>query len=162
MWVTSEKCPYSQFFWSMFSRILIEYGPENLRIRTLFTKCKTGFYFYENVLIFTHFVPPVSFYTHCKHQVNSGFLIFVGDIERDQRHKMFNQEYCVKTVCIRSCSGPYFSVSRLNTERYGVSLRIQCECRKIPTRKTPNTDAFHTVEQFNSSSELCCLFGKVQ
>ena len=88
MWVTSEKCPYSEFFWSMFSDIPIEYGPEKLRIGTLFTKSETGFYLDENVLTFTHFVPPVSFYTHYKHQVTSGFLIFVGDIERDQWHKM--------------------------------------------------------------------------
>ena len=42
-----EKCPYSEFFWSVFSRIRTEYGeilgnagkygPEKLRIRTLFT-----------------------------------------------------------------------------------------------------------------------------
>ena len=88
MWVTSEKCPYCEFFWSMFSHIPIEYGPEKLRTRTLFTKCKTGFYFYENVLIFIHFVPPISFYTHCKHQVTSGFLIFVGHTEGYQWHKM--------------------------------------------------------------------------
>ena len=30
-----KKCPYSEFFWSVFSRIWIEYGPEKLRIRTL-------------------------------------------------------------------------------------------------------------------------------
>ena len=23
-----EKCPYSEFFWSVYSRIRIEYGPE--------------------------------------------------------------------------------------------------------------------------------------
>ena len=27
--------------------------------------------------------------------------------------------------------------------RYGVSLHIQSKCRKIQTRKTPNTDTFH-------------------
>ena len=32
-------------------------------------------------------------------------------------------------------SGPYFPEFRLNTERYGVSLRIQSECGKIQTRK---------------------------
>ena len=32
------KCPYSKFFWSVFFRIRTEYGPENLRIRTLFTQ----------------------------------------------------------------------------------------------------------------------------
>ena len=25
-----EKCPYSEFFWSVFSRICTEYGPEKL------------------------------------------------------------------------------------------------------------------------------------
>ena len=32
--------------------------------------------------------------------------------------------HCVKSVCIRSYSGPYFPAFRLNTERYSVSLRI--------------------------------------
>ena len=32
-------------------------------------------------------------------------------------------------------SGPYFPAFGLNTERYGVSLRIQSECGKIRTRK---------------------------
>ena len=39
----------------------------------------------------------------------------------------------------------YFPTSGLNTERYGASLRIQSECGKIRTRKTPNMDAFHAV-----------------
>ena len=51
----SEKCPYSEFYWSVFSHIWTEYrdisillsifspnagkyGSENLRIRTLFTQ----------------------------------------------------------------------------------------------------------------------------
>ena len=47
-----EKCPYSEFFWSVISRIWTEYGeipsirpnagkcgPKKLRIRTLFTQC---------------------------------------------------------------------------------------------------------------------------
>ena len=34
-----EKCPYLKFFWSIFSCIRTEYGPEKLEIRTLFTKC---------------------------------------------------------------------------------------------------------------------------
>ena len=32
-------------------------------------------------------------------------------------------------------SGPYFSAIALNMERYSVSVRIQSECGKIPTRK---------------------------
>ena len=39
--------------------------------------------------------------------------------------------HCVKSICIRSYSGPFFPVSGLNTLRYSVSLRIQSECGKI-------------------------------
>ena len=41
--------------------------------------------------------------------------------------------HCVKSVQIRSFSGPYFPAFGLNTE--GVSPSIQSECRKISTRK---------------------------
>ena len=51
----------------------------------------------------------------------------------------------VKSVCIRSYSDPYFPACGLNTERYGVSFRIQFECGKTGTRITPNTDTFHAV-----------------
>ena len=53
----------------------------------------------------------------------------------------------MKSVCIRSFSGPYFPAFGLNTERYGVSLHIQSECGKILTRKTPNKDTFHAVRR---------------
>ena len=43
--------------------------------------------------------------------------------------------HCVKHVCIRSYSGPYFPAFELNTEIYSVNLRIQSECWKIRTRK---------------------------
>ena len=35
--------------------------------------------------------------------------------------------HCVKSVSIRSCSGPHFPEFGLNAERYYVSLRIQSE-----------------------------------
>ena len=47
---------------------------------------------------------------------------------------------------IRSFSGPCLSAFELNTKRYTVSLRIQFDCRKIGTRKTPNTDTLHAVQ----------------
>ena len=53
--------------------------------------------------------------------------------------------HCVKNVRIWSFPGPHFPAFGLNTERYEVSLRIQSECEKIRTRKTPNTDPFYTV-----------------
>ena len=52
--------------------------------------------------------------------------------------------YCVKGVCIRSSSGPYFPACGLNTERF-VALRIQSECGTIRTRINPNKDTFYAV-----------------
>ena len=49
----------------------------------------------------------------------------------------------MKSVCIHRFSGPSLPAFRLNTRRYFVSLRIQSECGKIRTRKTPNTDTFY-------------------
>ena len=40
---------------------------------------------------------------------------------------------------------PHFLAYGLNTEIYGVSLRIQSECGKMRTRITPNTDTFYAV-----------------
>ena len=59
---------------------------------------------------------------------------------------------CVESVRIRSFSGPYFPALGLNTERYGVSLRIQSEYRKIRIRKTPNMDTFYAVITIQSCS----------
>ena len=53
--------------------------------------------------------------------------------------------HCVKSVHIRSSSGPHFPAFGLNTERYEVSLRIQCKYGKIQTRITLNTNTFHAV-----------------
>ena len=56
-------------------------------------------------------------------------------------------------------SGPYFPALGLNTERYFVvSLRIQSECRKIRTRKTPYLDTFHTVKSlYNDVKNSHCI-----
>ena len=53
--------------------------------------------------------------------------------------------HCVKSVRIRSYSGPHFPAFGLNMERYSVSLRIQSEYGKMRTRTTPNTDTFYAV-----------------
>ena len=53
--------------------------------------------------------------------------------------------HCLKSVRIRSYSGPYFAAFGLNTERYSVSLRIQSEYGEIRTKITPNTDTFYAV-----------------
>ena len=64
----------------------------------------------------------------------------------------------VKSVLIGSFSGPYFPAFGLNTERYGISLRIQCKSGKIWTGKTPNTNTFHAVIFFNWQNQLPVLF----
>ena len=47
----------------------------------------------------------------------------------------FGQSFhCVKSVQIRSFSGPHFPVFGLNTESYSVNLRIQYKYRKMRTR----------------------------
>ena len=52
------------------------------------------------------------------------------------------QNTTVKSVRIRSFSGPYFPALGLNTEGYSVSLHIQVKCAKTRTKKTPNMDTF--------------------
>ena len=57
----------------------------------------------------------------------------------------------VKSVRIRSFSGPHFPAFGLNTGRSSVFLCIQSEYWKIWTRKTPNTDTFHAVLHFHKN-----------
>ena len=57
-----------------------------------------------------------------------------------------SDKHCVKSVRVRSFSGPYFPAFGQNTEKYGVSVRIESEDGKIRFRKTPNTDNFQAVE----------------
>ena len=58
---------------------------------------------------------------------------------------LFCRNHCMKSVCIMSYSGPYFSAFGLNTERQSVCLRIQSEHGKMRTRITTNTDTFYAV-----------------
>ena len=51
----------------------------------------------------------------------------------------------MKSVRIRSYSGPYFPTVGMNTQRYSVSFRIQFECEKKRARITPNTYTFYAV-----------------
>ena len=76
-------------------------------------------------------------------------------------NKVYNK-HCVKSVRIWSFSGPYFLAFRLNTERYRVSVRIQFECGKISTRKTPKTDTFHAVKPTQHNPDVWQWFGVQQ
>ena len=66
--------------------------------------------------------------------------------------------HCVKSVRIRSCSGPYFPAFGLNTGRYSISLRIQSECGKIRTRITPNTDTSRSVWSGRTENDKWAIF----
>ena len=58
--------------------------------------------------------------------------------------------HCVKSIRIRSFSGPYFLTFAMNTEKYSVSLRIQSNRGKTRTKKTRNTDTFLAVPHYAS------------
>ena len=62
----------------------------------------------------------------------------------------------MKSVHIWSFSGPYFPAFGLNTERYSVSLRLQSECWKIRTTKTPKRALFtqRDTNIFNNKGPL--------
>ena len=60
--------------------------------------------------------------------------------------------HCVKSVRIRSYSGPHFPAFGLNMERYSISLRVQSECGKMRTKIIPNTDTFCAVTLSNCTS----------
>ena len=62
------------------------------------------------------------------------WLIFLTLKQVPPFNKQNNILHCMKSVRIRSFSGPYFPAFGLNTERYGVW-----------TRKTPNTVTFQAV-----------------
>ena len=106
-------------------------------------------------------------------------LYIIGFSNGEQFDSICLDHHWVKSVHIRSYSGPYFPAFGLNTERYGVSLRIQSKCGKIRTRITPNTDTFYAVyiyqlvesveshgkyegntQLFNSSSVVCYIGSK--
>ena len=82
-----------------------------------------------------------------------------------QRVQYWNREYnmthSVKSVRIRSYSGPYFRAFGLNTERYGVYLRIQSKCGKIRTRIIPKTDTFRAVTNIALHSYVSDRWDKV-
>ena len=58
--------------------------------------------------------------------------------------KEIHARHCIKSVLIRSFFSPYFLAFGL----YSVRIRIQSECGKIRTRKTPNTDSFYAVKSY--------------
>ena len=71
------------------------------------------------------------------YHITSPWILFIWN--------MMTLLHCVKSVRIRSCSGPHFPAFKMNTERYSVSLCFQSDCGKMWTRTTPNTDTLCAV-----------------
>ena len=65
------------------------------------------------------------------------------------------KNYCVKSVHIRSYSGPHFPAFRMNTE-------IETEYGKMRTRITPNTDTFYagnaSIRRFKNHTTILSFF----
>ena len=83
-----------------------------------------------------------SFSTLCTKELNC--IVYCRDIQKILL-KFLWKCHCRKSVRFRSFCGPYFPAFGLNMERYSVPLRVQSECGKVRTRKTPNTDGFYAV-----------------
>ena len=69
----------------------------------------------------------------------------------------------MKNVSIGSNSGPYFPPFELNTKRYSPHLSVfspKSACGKIQTRKTPNTDTFHSLLKCHGWVYLLIQFNK--
>ena len=66
--------------------------------------------------------------------------------------KSLENHHCVKSVCIRSHSGPHFSCIFSHSEWmsiYPYSVQMRENAGKMRTRITPNTDSFHAVHRFS-------------
>ena len=70
----------------------------------------------------------------CFHQLHWDFRIFLNHF-----FMLATSSHFVKSVRVRSYSGPHFPAFGLKTERYGVSFHIQSKYGKIRTSITPNT-----------------------
>ena len=76
--------PTEYLRWSILLRTLCNCSIFRRPIYSKFVYSEREFVSYSLI----HFMPLVSFYTSWKHQKISGFLMFLGGIERDQWHAM--------------------------------------------------------------------------
>ena len=75
----------------------------------------------------------------------------------------YRKIHCVKSVRIRSYSGPHFPAFGLNTERHSASVRFQSECGKMRIRITPNRNTFYAVIGSNRlRGRYCHIFNTLR
>ena len=70
-------------------------------------------------------------------------------------------QHCVKSVRIRSYSGPYFPKFGLNTERCTASLGIQCKCGKYGPEQLRIWTHFMQYKIHSETSMLEYFFNKI-
>ena len=92
----------------------------------------------SNKLVYTRYL--TSYQEFVSNEVKSAFneIKAIAPLGAKIRH-------CVKSARIWSSSGPYPQHLDQIWRDTEYPPRIQPKCRKIRTRRTPNTDTFHTV-----------------
>ena len=75
------------FFWSVFSRIRTEYGPEN-SVFGHFSNSVSNILSKDFSKYLAHFMLLVSFYTSWKYQKISGFLMFTGGLVKNKWYEV--------------------------------------------------------------------------
>ena len=113
----------------------------------LFQKYPENFAFHlliiSNLEIRTAMIAKISVFVICIEETIYLLLYNLHDCTINGKlHFFCTVLHCVKSVRIRSFSGPHFSTFGLNREIFS---RIQPERGKMQTGKTPNTDTFYAV-----------------
>lgn len=91
----------------------------------------------------THFISMVSFNTFWKYRQITAFLIFLGSIERDQRHKEGLSE-CEQLICRYTIC--YWFLTKSNSKKKELTADVH-----VPTRFT-----FWYVKTYSEHKKLNC------
>ena len=88
----------------------------------------------------------------CTLQQKTSFNLHLQKQVKEVKSSLIDKSinHCVKSVLF---SNPYFPAFGLNTEGHPVFLPIHSKCGKIRTRKTPNTNTFHAINDPPSYSQ---------
>ena len=129
LWSIRKKCPYSEFFWSISSRIRTECGQEKFQIRTLFPQWMSPC---QKLLVIENSIKLMQEST-----LNVSIFQIAENISMNEHH-YWNVFNCVKSVQLQSFFWSIFS-------------SIRTEYRKIRTRKNSVFGHYsRSVEMFYS------------
>ena len=99
------------------------------------------------------------FEMHCLHVFKGNFIKWIRRFTICKDGLIPEISESVKSILREKCpySEFFWSVFSCILTEYWVSLRIQSECGKIPTRKIRNTDTFRAVQSFSTkiSQSIC-------